>query len=442
MDEDASRVLLAGEPPGSGPRMGPGLLGPRDSAWAAVFSWRVLCLGCGGPGAWFRHLGFRGHMGSVVWLSGLQNAKHTPRGVQTLGEAEWSPSRGTRLRVDRLGCVGGGRRLAERGASGSLGRTPAAPQRPKGHSRSQGQCQDCQPAGLGAGGSGSTSLVWVCVSDTGLPGTPPCGSRATEIWVKGTGQRGEENQLGACGEGDPAATPRPPCRHHWATCSVSTCPLGPFIDSHPATRTEWQGLCVCVFSLGCHQDVGGRGAGRSVCRVLPGVSLGLEGRAGLCLGHVATCSCGPGTCSPLTSGRRNSGNQAHLCRGVSLTVSQAWGHFSPKSCRPMRKQRVRVGPCTSPGFRAQAAPARRPLLSASVRVRPRAVLVTRVDRSLLWSQLCSHRCSQSWGFVAGDPVPVSSQHPRSWGPLPRPRPVFCLRMCLLWAFHRSGTARK
>ena len=84
-----------------------------------------------------------------------------------------------------LGCVGGGRRLAERGASGSLGRTPAAPQRPKGHSRSQGQCQDCQPAGLGAGGSGSTSLVWVCVSDTGLPGTPPCGSRATEIWVKG-----------------------------------------------------------------------------------------------------------------------------------------------------------------------------------------------------------------------------------------------------------------
>lgn len=88
MDEDASRVLLAGEPPCSGPRMGPGLLCPCDSARAAVFSWRVLCLGCGGPGTWFRQLVFRGHMGSVVWLSGLQDVKHTPCGVQTLGEAE------------------------------------------------------------------------------------------------------------------------------------------------------------------------------------------------------------------------------------------------------------------------------------------------------------------------------------------------------------------
>lgn len=109
-----------GSRPALAPEWDPACLGPRDSAQAAVFSWHMLCLGCGGPGAWFQKPGFRGHVGSVMWLSGLQDVKHTPRGVQTLGEAEWAPSRGTSLRADRLGCVVGGRRLAECGASGAF----------------------------------------------------------------------------------------------------------------------------------------------------------------------------------------------------------------------------------------------------------------------------------------------------------------------------------
>lgn len=160
----------------------------------------------------------------------------------------------------------------------SLGRISAALQHSKEQSRSRGQRRDHQLAGPGAGGSGSVSLVRVCVADAGLPGTPRCCSRATEIWVEGTGGRGGEKRLGPRREEHPAATSRPPRRHHWATCPASTWPVHRFKPSDP---TERQGLCVRVFSLGCHQDMGGRGAGRSACWVLPGVSLGLEGRAGL-----------------------------------------------------------------------------------------------------------------------------------------------------------------
>lgn len=79
MDEDASRVLLAGQPPSSGPGMGLGLLGPRDSGWPLCLA--DTCCASGVAGQALRQLGFHGHMGSVMWFSGLQDAKDAPHGV-------------------------------------------------------------------------------------------------------------------------------------------------------------------------------------------------------------------------------------------------------------------------------------------------------------------------------------------------------------------------
>lgn len=199
----------------------------------------------------------------------------------------------------------------------------------------------------------------LCVSDTGLPGTPRFGSRATEIWVKGIGGRGAENQLGGPWGRRPCSrrstTPQTPL----ATRPVSTCPCGPLVDSHQPLRLSGRASASVFSDSGVARTWAGGGQAAQCAGSFPGVPrLGRPSRA---LRHFVTCPCGPGTCSPLTSGRRNNGDQAHLCLWEPLPVSQACGHFSPKSCRPMRKQRVRVGPCTSPGFGAQTAPPRCPL---------------------------------------------------------------------------------
>lgn len=161
------------------------------------------------------------------------------------------------------------------------------------------------------------------------------------------------------------------------------------------------------------------------------------GRPSWALGHFVACPCGPGTCSPLTLGPRNNGNHARLCLWEPLPVSQACGHFSPKSCRPMRKQRVRVGPCTSPGFGAQTAPPRCPLSALLRRKAPRCASHT-------W-----------WALSAVAIVAQPSLQPvlqaflqketlsrQQSAPPPCPWPVLYLRVCVLWAFHRSGTTQK
>lgn len=160
------------------------------------------------------------------------------------------------------------------------------------------------------------------------------------------------------------------------------------------------------------------------------------GRPCWALGRVATCPCGSGTCSPLTSGRRNSGNQAHRLPQGDPHCGSGLGHFSPKSCRPMRKQRVRVGACTSREFGAQAHPDAR-FLSASSR-RKATHCASHTLCSLLWSQLCS----SSEALLQKETLSPSAVTTRGPGPPPPcPWPAFCLRMCLLWAFHRSRTAR-
>lgn len=82
----------AGQPPSSGPGMGPGLLGPRDSGWPPCLA--DTCYASGVAGQALRQLGFHGHMGSVMWFSGLQDAKDAPHGVQMLGEARLGPQQG------------------------------------------------------------------------------------------------------------------------------------------------------------------------------------------------------------------------------------------------------------------------------------------------------------------------------------------------------------
>lgn len=89
-----------------------------------------------------------------------------------------------------------------------------------------------------------------------------------------SGSRGQEGGVRRTSLGPVVKeTLQPPLNHpadttgHTFCVHMSVRPVGRFT---PAPQTERQGLCICVFWLGCRQDVGGRGAGCSVRRLLPG----------------------------------------------------------------------------------------------------------------------------------------------------------------------------